>query len=673
MGEVGPSSSTPTMAGRSLSLEKVRQHLVAHPGTRPLRDLRAQLVQEGIPLDKVGPTLRRGGPPEAGLEPGEHLRAYLQWVCSSNQYDLSTGPSFVAQAALRYLAVAAEDGELRADAVEAKLGAEGRTLFEQLASELSRAESEAAEKPARRLPDNALGLDRSSPDLEPMPVPGEVMRRAKFTMRLAEPNRFQRHREALEARAARRDPVGRIARHLRGRPRKAPRVAAIEPLAARARAEQPFAGRKLIALQHLYRSTRAIFDAAMGGGMKAEDITVLGKPYSGSMRTAAEVLDAGHKLVVPSLHQSELTDHDAHMTGLVKEQLQRLLSERGPEDPPILVLDDGGHVAHTVATYFPEARSAFSYVEQTQRGASVVAKLGARVGAPVVDVAQSEAKKVLETPSIAHSVFVEATKILDRLEEQGVRVPRSMLVLGYGAVGAAAAARFRDAGFEVHVYDPDAERRAAAEADGLMAHADKATALSTGDVVMSASGTTALSLDDYAQLPKRAVLFNAASANNELSAQSALVLQMLNGSAVTGTIDIRGPQPRFPRELLFAMDTSTLDEDGRLWDVFDGRSVCLGRDDSATQIDRVVHMESGQSFYFGRAGFVVNLTDNDDPIPPHYIGLTRGLLFAGLLQAASAEEGAGLVPLDPELEAVVVAHTERDLAKRGESLERPRF
>jgi hypothetical protein len=191
-------------------------------------------------------------------------------------------------------------------------------------------------------------------------------------------------------------------------------------------------------------------------------------------------------------------------------------------------------------------------------------------------------------------------------------------------------------------------------------------------VLVSATGRTAVSLDDVRSLPKQSVLVNAASANNELNATNLLTLQMLSANALMGTVRIGPKGVEIPRSLISQADTAQLDEKGHLWDTFGGKSVDLGRDDSATQRDRVVKTKEGQDLYVAHAGFVVNLTDDEDPIPPAWIGLTRSLLFAALVQTAS-ETRTGLVDLDDGVQKQIVDVTERALRGRGESLADPRF
>jgi hypothetical protein len=296
---------------------------------------------------------------------------------------------------------------------------------------------------------------------------------------------------------------------------------------------------------------------------------------------------------------------------------------------------------------------------------------------PVVNVAESEAKKEWESPSIGHSVFLETKRTLDRLRAQGATIEPQVAILGFGSIGSHSAAQFaalpENERPKIYVYDPDPEKQAAAAAAGFVVCPSKEEALKHGSVTISATGRAALTLRDYALLPKAAVMVNAASANSELNAKNALSLQVISGNAPIGLPSIsRSSGIAYPVGLMFRMDTAVLDEDARLWDTFQGHDVSLGVDCSATQIDRVVHTAQDQDVYFVRSGFVVNLTDDLDPIPPRYIGLTRSLLFAGLLQSVNAS-GEGLVPLDAQVQKRIVDLTEGTLNKTGESLKNPTF
>ncbi|MBI4820979.1 MAG: hypothetical protein HY791_32240 [Deltaproteobacteria bacterium] len=657
--------------------EDIGRYLRSEPGTAVLRELREDLVSKGVGLDEVDPKPAESVAIEDvdDPNPAKALQKFMTHLAGSDQYDLSTVPLYLAGATTRYFAKAAKaDGSIDAESVNAKLGPKASTLFGLLASELQGRAQASAPKPVVKpsYPKNMIGADIKLADRGALKIsPGLVHRRkARGLMRLASPERGQEVRQQIAERDERRSPARRISQFL-GKPLSSPSIAALEPLRAKARQEKPFEGAKLLVLQHLYASTQSLLDAAVEGGLLPADVTVLGKPYSGSMQVAASLVDRGFQLVVPSLVQSEFSDHERHMEKVLLGQLERLVSETEATNQPVLILDDGGLVAKMVKSHFPNAMARCRFVEQTQRGANVIKELGG-LDAPVVNVAESWAKKEFESPSIAHSVWKEVSGTLTRLQSEGIEVTKSVTVLGFGAIGSSTAKKFKEAGFEVHVFDPDPARQKAAEAAGFVAHSAKSEALKAGHVVLGASGREAIHLDDIQFLPKNAILFNAASANNELNATNQLILQYLNGNPFTAIAD-KGPEGiTIFRQGLFSLDTSVLDEDKKLWDMFQGKNVCLGKDESATQIDRVVHTTDGQSLYFAHAGFVINLTDDNDPIPPRYIGLTRSLLFAALMQTAK-ETGKGLVDLDPGTQKGIVERTQAELAKSGESLLDPKF
>ncbi|MDP2344697.1 MAG: NAD(P)-dependent oxidoreductase [Deltaproteobacteria bacterium] len=671
----------------SISLQALGKHLQENPATPAMRELRQSLISEGVPLDKLTPTPGIGSHDAyvAATSPEQKLKEYMKFVASTGQYSPSTVPQFLAQAAISYLrAAAAPDGTLTRESVLQKLGSKGAALFDRLSAELNKPQPTTTTTTA--FPPNMIGATARSPDRGSLHVAPEVMRRLPIRMMVADLRMVGQLERKLSERSQRRDPARRIAEHLSsgdgvspfksgGKPIESPRIAALDQLKLQHQAAQPFAGAKILVLQHLYASTQSILDAAVACGAKAGDITVMGKPYSGSMKVAASMVQKGFQVVVPSLHQSEFSDHEGHMDVLVKEQVARLLAEAGPGDP-LLVLDDGGHVCKVVHEHFPEQAHRFRFVEQTQRGATVIKELHARLPgglkAACVDVAESRAKKEFESPCIGYSVWKETKAIVDKLGAQGVTLPRQATVLGFGAVGSQVARELKEAGYSVHVFDPDPKRQADAAAGGFTVHAEKTSALAKANLLVSATGRTAVSLDDVKFLPKECVLVNAASANNELNATNLLVLQMMSANALMGTVRIGPKGVEIPRSLISQVDTATLDEKGHLWDSFQGKPVDLGRDDSATQRDRVIHTKEGQHLYTAHAGFVVNLTDDDDPIPPRYIGLTRSLLFAALVQTAK-ETRTGLVDLDDGVQQQVIDATQADLKKTGESLLDPRF
>ena len=658
------------------------KHLQENPGTRGMRELRDRLVKEGIPLDKLAPTPSLRGSHDAwqkATDPEQKLKEYMRWVASTDQYSSSRAPAFLAQATMSWLRSAQNaDGTLDSATIAKTLGPRAAAVFDALIGEMNAhgPTTTALPTPASRPPPaNMLGANAKSPDRGNLHLSADVVRRLPFQMMVADLRMVGQLQRKLSERTVRRDPALRIMQHVGTGGVASPAIAALDVVTKQHVPSQPFAGAKILVLQHLYASTQSILDACVACGATPADITVMGKPYSGSMKVAASMVDKGFQLVVPSLHQSEFSDHEGHMDKLVAEQVQRLLSESAPGEK-LLVIDDGGHVAKVVHESFNSEAHRFRFVEQTQRGATAVKEIVAHVPgglkAPVVNVAESRAKKEYESPSIGFSVWKETRAVIDKLEVQGVSLPKSATILGFGAVGTQVAHELHKAGYSVHVFDPDPKRQAEANDRGFTVHDDKRAALSHANVLVSATGRTAVSLDDMQSLPKLAVLVNAASANNELNATNVLALQLLSANALMGTVRIGPKGVEVPRGLVSQVDTSQLDEHGHMHDSFGGHSVDLGKDDSATQRDRVVHTKQGQDLYMAHAGFVVNLTDDEDPIPPRYIGLTRSLLFAALVQSGS-ETRTGLVALDDGVQQQIIDLTASSLAATGESLADPRF
>jgi S-adenosylhomocysteine hydrolase len=657
--------------------DALAKYLFAHPGTEGLRLLRQQLNDKGVPLETPLPQeeRKRGFDKPTTTDPNRYLVEELTEISRTVNYDLDVAQEFIAGAAARYFGrIARPDGTIRIEDVRSKLGAEAGQVFDLLLGQVGAqgAAQPSAKKvlsPKERLGPNAIGTKLRSPDLEPIVIPKSLMSRLRFQMRTVHPQRFAQLKQLLADRAKRRDPYRRVAEQM-GKPLEIPRFAPIERMKEEVKAEQPLKGFKLLALQHLYRSAKTVIDAAVECGIEANDVTVLGKPYSGSPRVAAAMLESGYKVVVPSLAQSEYTDNSAYSRSLIKEQIERLIAEDPKGEQPIMVLDDGGQIARVVKTCFPKLEGRFRFVEQTQKGANEIRELG--IESPVANIAESHGKKVYESPAIALSVLVEMDQTLKKLADAGIEAPKEIAIFGYGAIGGPIARALLERGFAVHVYDPSEDAQKEAENDGCVVHLDKRGALEHGHILLGASGKTAIELDDYDHLPPACVTFNAASANSELNSVNALLLQLINGNSLQGTVDIRGGGLTIPRELLVSMDTAMMDEKGQLFDSFCGKQVFLGTDENAAQNDRVVHMGNGRAIFFAKSGFVANLGDDIDAVPPRYIGLTHSLLFAGILAAAKSE-AKGLFHLDRKLQDDIVAEIEAPLAARGESLLAPRF
>lgn len=407
-----------------------------------------------------------------------------------------------------------------------------------------------------------------------------------------------------------------------------------------------FEGFKFLGLQHLFMSTASLFDGLNQVGVDHGDMRVIGKIYSTNFACAALLESKGATVDGVSRRIVSSRPFEQEMEDSISWQLRQIIETlpRPPEKNPkskVLLIDDGAEAIKLLHDEFPEYAPYFVCVEQTRRGARIIHELEEKgaLKCPVANVAETWGKLEWESPMIGHSVVLETKQKLDQLEAYGVHTGKEALVMGYGAIGQAVAKSLQERGFEVHVYDPDPEKRSRIPPD-MIAHADMAEALPHGQTLVSCVGKRTLSESDHDLLPDGAILVNAASADDEL-----------------------GPEDLIP----FSAKDGMLDEDGNAWGSFQGKPVCLGMSEATAHSDWVIRKPSGKELYLVNKGFVVNMTGERDAIPPRYIQLTRSLLFLGAL-AAHRSEKAGIVDVPMDWQKRLVDVVGAQLEETGESL-----
>ncbi len=460
-----------------------------------------------------------------------------------------------------------------------------------------------------------------------------------------------------------------------------PRMPVLSELERNVTAET-FRGWKMASVQHLLPSTLHLYEAFERGGMKRDDIWALGKPYSTNEDTFERMRGMGFRMQEESRRNGRPVKHTGDFQGLqkelraeiekhgsfdaaqsarrarmadsgeqTKEAAKRMLSEmfagvdpNAETKPRFLLLDDGGKLLVALHEYFAEYAHLCVGVEQTDRGIQLLETLELRC--PVVNMARSTAKKLMESPAIGEAV-VFAT--LHQLKECHIALdvdPRIATIIGYGAVGKAAADSLQRRGFVVHVYDTDAEKMAQARANGCAA-TTREDALANAHLLISATGRTTITEAEYDLLPDGAVMVNAASGNHELGTHRPSTL---------GVFDAFDPLLK-------------IDPQGMVSNTFRGLPLRLGDLQARDQMmHQVVRTEGGKRQLILRSGNVVNLGLG---LPPEYVQLTLGLLFGSCAQACTTKASSGLVPLDDGLQNFLVRRTRKHLGSL--TLETPDF
>lgn len=399
----------------------------------------------------------------------------------------------------------------------------------------------------------------------------------------------------------------------------------------------------LIAAQHLLGSSVPVFDALAQLGLPYEHMFIVGKAYS------------AHRLVVWELrrrgawvHQGSVdyegatagqygTDYRQELARDIKEALNQVLSSFKKQSAyarkraRILILDDGGQVIAAACTFLKSGRDpALSpdqlvAVEQTRKGIHEIAQQdkakGAGVPISVVNVAESPSKLQLESPLIGKSIVELTMQRLRRAPPGETLRDTTAVVVGFGSVGMAVAreCRARSAS-RVIVYDVAPENLANAKKEGFHPVPTLGSALEEGDLFFGCTGQSSMCGNMLNNLKSGAMLASGSTSNTEFLA--------LYENVDAEPVQIEWDWPS-------------------RWRHVHSNHVLPHRN----KIIRVLN-----------AGFPINFDGSVDPIAPSSIQLTRALMLAGAIQAATVKTQYGLVPLQPRYN-VFLARVFRDIAR----------
>ncbi len=429
------------------------------------------------------------------------------------------------------------------------------------------------------------------------------------------------------------------------------RAAPIEPpdmpLVREALADFPddhFAGHALIGVQHLFVSTVGMLDTLASKGLAYRHMTVIGKSYSTCFGAARTLVDRGARVPSVQLDQSAVEHHDALMERTVRDEIVRyrdaVAAGRAPEK--LLVLDEGGHIVDLLHREFSDLLPRVTAVEQTTRGIRRAEDL-ALLSFPLVDVATAPLKIDNEMVLDAISLYSEATRKRSHLRRCGIDVPREVSIMGLGKLGRPTAEYFASRGYTVRAYD----KREVTPPEGVTLVRDREEFLRGAHMLLPITGARPMTAGDYALLPHRALVMNGASSNDEVAAFEVIAKARREQPARawwrSDVIDKEAYVAELPD--LLADREYILPLTGWIWGELDRKVIPLGHAARRAQRDRVLHF-ADKDVYLAKSGFVLNLTDEEDPIPAKYIQVTRAALALACAQAVSSTT-PGRLALDP--------------------------
>ena len=378
----------------------------------------------------------------------------------------------------------------------------------------------------------------------------------------------------------------------------------------RLRGAAPFEGVTAVLIQHQLGDVVAMVSALVQLGLAPDRIHWIDIPYTARSRVARRLRDLGipGKQFAPRGYRLDWA-YTVYQRRRVQDLIVRLREELAPDDR-LLVLDDGAYFVEAAAC-FAESPGRLFVVEQTARGARKLRDDAAlrhySEAIRVVNVAESRPKKNLETPFIGQAVCGALLRALERRMEAVRRGP--VLVLGFGAVGAAVADSLATSGglprSQIYVKDPARGAARRAHDAGFRVWQRDPGERPQFSLVVGCSGTTSFTVGDRAYLADGAVLASASSGSAELARD-----QFIELADTHERDDIR------------IVDRASL----RTRDIH--RPICL----------ELV----GRTVTFLNGGFPVNLHGRVNDIRTRYIQPTKTLMVGAAVEALHAER-LGLV------------------------------
>lgn len=205
-----------------------------------------------------------------------------------------------------------------------------------------------------------------------------------------------------------------------------------------------------VCVQHLLFTTLNLMDALLQLGACPDNIHVMGKPYSTSLQVVNQLTAKGCHYY-PNLRQKKVGDFSGCFVKDIKSMWHEVYNHlKKKKIKLVVILDDGGSCLANVPSYISKNYSLVG-VEQTTSGLADIRTR--QLSFPVIEVASSAAKQLVESPMIAEAVVNKLSKVLPMGQSR-----LSCGVIGLGAIGNVIIQKLLSMNHEVITFDKDPEK-----------------------------------------------------------------------------------------------------------------------------------------------------------------------------------------------------------------------
>lgn len=358
-----------------------------------------------------------------------------------------------------------------------------------------------------------------------------------------------------------------------------------------------------VCVQHLLFTTISLMDSLLRLGASPDNIHIMGKSYSSSPLVADYLVKHGYRYY-PNTLQKELAQFAEYFKGDILSMWQAVCDDvSGKNIKLIVILDDGGVCLTNVPTTLSDAYSLVG-VEQTSSGLANLSL--SNLAFPVIEVASSAVKQIVESPMISEAV-VEKLKTV--LPMKGKTL--SCGVVGMGSIGTAVTQKLLSLKHRVKIYDTDPQKVKSFNKAMTADHLEDL--LSFSDYVFGCAGYDVTKNLKISSIDKTKTFISCSSQDKEF-------LSLLKICS---------------------------------------ENQCTYQD----VLDHIACTLNGYSIHIIRGGFPVNLDNSGESVDARDIQLTRGLLLGGVLQAITmGSRSSSFLPavsrymLNPSIQAFVVSH-----------------